>query len=442
MKINIVTFLFVVSIILKFGSYSEIFAFIVGVITVYYLATINNSEYSSLKKIMKNNLLIVFAYVSSLLSTIINSIFNNRIGLNYILEIVLFGLITLLGILLYNKEGKKYIQEGIFQIIFILFFFSFIGVVEFFVKENFFYRFVPDLREEYFWNTGSKYRISTVFIHPIPCANIYMFGLLSSYFLLPKNKYRLLCISMFVLIILFTQTRSAWLALILWAIWYYISKFSMDIRKICISSLKVIAIGLFFFFFLSQISFINEIINQRISNTSDSLNEDYTRIASIIYILNLFIHSNIFHIVFGHGGHACSFAIEQVDLGWKDWNTTDNLYLSDLYNFGIFFSLVTMYLSIILLKQLRKNKRNKRIKNAILSILLAFEVMFFFYEPFVHYSVALIFFLSLGFFFSVENRKESQIYIKLSQTEKQRLWYFLKKLNQSKTINGCDNRIQ
>lgn len=434
MKVNVITFLFVISVVLKFGNYSEIFACIVGTLVSYYLLTAQKEEYDTLHGILKDNKLLAFAYFSSLLSTIANSIINSRIGINYILEIVLFGLITLLGILVFNRDGKKYIIEGINQIVFILLLFSFVGVVEFIIEENVFYRFVSNLREEYLWNTGTSYRISTIFIHPIPCANVYFFGLMAVFYLMRKNTYRLFCIFLFVINIFLTQSRSVWLAAILVPALYYISKYPLNVKSLFVMIIKILAIVVVMLVMASQIDIINEILIKRFTDTDNSLNEDYSRIASIIYILNLYIHSNIFNIIFGHGNHASSFAIEKVDLGWKDWNTTDNLYLSDLFNFGVIYVIIIVCQFLKMLKQYKDNRNHSSIIVFSVSVFLGFAMIFFFYEPFVHYPVVFLFFFSLGLFLSANNKNKNKIRIRLPLSNKMKLILLIKYLERKREV--------
>ena len=403
MEINIITLIFVIAIILKFGSHSFLFAIITGCVFIYCFFSQNRQSFSSTNNVIAKNKLLSLGFLISLFSSVINSIFNSDIKYNYVLEVVLYGLLTILGVIIYNKYGTNYILKGFKQIIYILIPLSLLGVWEFISEYNFFLNYVTEVADSMFWNKGINYRISSLFLHPIPCANAFLIGLVLTYFSLERGRFRTISILMMLVGLFLTQSRSSWIAAFLVFLLYNIQK-SKNPRILMSKILKGSIFLLGVLIVALQFEVVNEILTKRFTAADSSLNEDYQRIATWIYIYNAFINSNVFQMLFGHGSHACSFVMLKTTLEWEDFNTTDNLYISDIYNFGFIYFIIIIIQAFRMIKQL---KYSDKFNTSLIGVVLGSEIVFFFYEPFVHYSMMVLFFLCFGILLASFNKPKN-----------------------------------
>ena len=100
--------------------------------------------------------------------------------------------------------------------------------------------------------------------------------------------------------------------------------------------------------------FLDEFIVQKIWGRfieAFSSNSYFLRISAINNLLEYFLHDNSFlRILFGNGNGAATVMMENVvsvrGIGQYSMTTTDNFYLSFLYNFGI-FTIFILFLFLI-----------------------------------------------------------------------------------------------
>jgi len=407
MKINIITILFVIAIILKFGNHSFLFAFCAGLVFLSYLLTAKEVELRRILGVINSNKLILFSFVISLFSTILNSLYNQSIIYNYIFEIVLYGLLSVIGVFVYVVNGENYIVKGFKQIVTISFFLGILAIFEFFTNNNWFFKFV-NVPDHLTWNTGIHYRVSSAFLHPIPCSNAFMISLFACFFILKKNYYRSVFLTILVLSILLTQSRSTWLAIFFVMFLYglmYLKSSTDTFRSVLKFTIIIVVILALFQYF----DFLREIILNRFEATK-TVDSDYQRIATYSYIFDKIVSSNIYQVLFGHGAHSCSFVMLKKTLQWDDFSTTDNLYVSDLYNFGLFYIMVVIFQFFKVIKML---KNNNNLIRMFVCIFIGSEVCFFFYEPFVSYPIAFLFFFSFGTLLAINRDIKANSIIKI-----------------------------
>ncbi len=307
----------------------------------------------------------------------------------YIAEISINIMLVLLGYYMEYAFGDRYLKAGIRIICILLSVVCIFGIIEYMTKVNYFDKItVGDL-------VGYKNeRIYGPFRHPIIYANCMLFALIGWVCLFKKSMFQTFMILLIICNIILTGSRSSWIGLLFLCLItmyrIYRSK-KLKIKKTTfILYLILIPIGLWIFYKLGLISYVFDR-----TEVALSYNRDYQRTATIFYIVRNFFNGSIDNILIGNGSHAAAEMMLKVKFEWDNFNTTDNLYISDLYNYGLIYIAIILYYFAKTIKKFINNKMDE-LELMLEAVLISFFCVFFFYEPFVHYPVTTLFFISFG----------------------------------------------
>lgn len=381
---NIIPIVFLATIYFKFQNQSSYFSYVIGLVFLYEFINSTNVVKNQVFSIFFNNKLIFISFLISFISTVVNEFFFYTIKIGYILELGVFGLITLLGILLYIKKGEKYVFDGLTGIVIILIIASILGILEYFTGINIFVHTGLMTDDFVKFNT----RIASCFVHPIPFANILLLPILFIFMTKTVQKGKYFFLVLLIIALILTESRSGWVGLLVSLFAYFTRVYKLgNIKMSIILTVGLLLCGIF-------ISPLGDIISSRFVHFDEHLSNDYQRTGTIFYMLNIIFNSDVLHILFGNGNHESVNTMLKTVITLDDFQTTDNLYLADLYNYGIIYVVCTIALFLKFIRFAIKSESS--LHTVIFYFLISTEVAFFFYEPFIFYPVTFVFFLCLG----------------------------------------------
>lgn len=182
---NWLSFVFVISVLLKMFSTNIVFSFVFACCFVITLIEAKKCNIAQTIKIFNNNKLLFIAFIISFLTTFYHAYFACTIKNTYVFEILLYGITTLWGIFLYKEKGIEYIENGLFQIFVFLSIISVTGIYEYITNDNIFVK-MTNAQTTFLMNKSR--RIGACFMHPIPYANVLLLATLTYSFLLNRKK--------------------------------------------------------------------------------------------------------------------------------------------------------------------------------------------------------------------------------------------------------------
>lgn len=385
---NLISFSFILITILKFDNSAVLFSLYIAILFVYFFLNGGNKVRERIGHTIIHNKIVVFAYLISLLSTIVGVFVNRTATVNYLLEVVVFGLCTFTGISIYYFYSRDYIKKGMQHILFFLCINGVLGIFEYVTKINIFTSM--ELFSDEFRNTG---RIVGMYIHPLIYGVMLFLGLVIAIILCKTSFLKTIMIMLLIVNLLLAQSRSSWFAAIALV-------FILIIRGVQHGTIKKKWIGQGLLILIAFVIFINipqvkEVFVSRFSNFSFYLSGDYQRTGTIFYFLDNFLNQGIFGILFGNGNKSTISVMRQLTIMYSDFSTTDNLYISDLYNFGIIYVICIICTTIRILRYTLKE--NDKLALMFECVIIGFEIIFLFVEPFNYYPITFIFFLALGY---------------------------------------------
>ncbi len=309
-------------------------------------------------------------------------------NIRYVIEILINILLSLLGYYMLSLLGDKYLKSGIQFLCILLAVVCVFGIFEYITKVNIFDNIMIGELSGY-----KNERIYGPFRHPIIYANCMLFGLIGFIFLFRKSVLQRLAILLIISNIILSGSRSSWLGIMFLGLMaicrvFYKMKIKLSKNSLIYSFLALFSIWLFY-----KLKLLTYLVS-RIESVF-GYNNGYQRIATIFYIIKNFVAGSIDNILIGNGSHAAADIMLKVTFQWTNFSTTDNLYISDLYNFGLVYIFIMCYYFLKIIKRFIKNSVDK-LELMLESVLISFFVVFFFYEPFVHYPVSSLFFVSFG----------------------------------------------
>lgn len=351
-SISLLLMMFLVILILRMFDFRIQTYTICAILILVYLFINSKCMYFSIKKFGFKAILI-FTFLAGI--TLICVIYS-KTRISYFFQIVLIFSLYILFLTYYNKNGKlgyEWLYSALYKVSII---FSLVGIYEGIIRENLFDNYIYINYFAYTEHTAS-YRISLMFIHPIVYAHfsliMFIYGLYYD-----KDKYRILSYVLLTINIYLTKSRSTWIALIIVMVIFFIKR--LDIRKY---RFKRKAMGTFAFliiaFLLGNYFFVGGAIIQNIWNRfleAFSSNSYILRISAINNLMNTFLYNNsLFGILFGNGNGAATIMMENSisvqGIGHSSMTTTDNFYLSFIYNFGIISMIILLIYIVSILKK-------------------------------------------------------------------------------------------
>lgn len=386
---NWISFIFIGSVLLKFFSTNIVFSFFLA--SCFGIALIGARKYNLTKAVIlfMNNKSLFVAFMISFLSTFYYACVVGTIKTSYVFEVLLYGLTTLWGIFIYKEKGTEYIEKGFLHIFILFAIISVTGIYEYFTNDNIFVKFAK--METTFLMNGNK-RIGACFLHPIPYANILLVAVMTFFFLLKKNNIYILGVILILLNVLFAQSRSSWFALAFLYISYIIAVEKTKIYKLLKNGMILLLVSIIMF----QVGLLDVVLSRFEGFSDNYLNNDYQRTGTMLLFMNEMEKFNILEILFGKGNHASAYFMLKHELQWSEFRTTDNLYVADVYNNGVIYLCVIIYMTILSIRKYVQLKLSK-FERFSWGTNIGFLIVFFFYEPFVNFCVLYIFFMNLGF---------------------------------------------
>lgn len=316
--------------------YANLFYIFIFIETIFLIAT--QKKFANIKRVIKNSLIILFFYFVFF----IVSIFFNEFRVNSIkagMSVLLTPMILFNALLFYNEikiEELKKIKKIYFLFILLSVLF---GICEFITKNNL---LTPYFDHNYLTNT-IPYRSASFFKHPITFSIV----LGVAFCLLLGRNYTFIFKLLIVLALLMTRTRSSLIGLtIVFCLWL-IKNASSHIKKKTLMIILILSLILISPLGLNIISMMIE----RFSGSIDSVS-GLQRLGTIDYVFKKVFDfdSNpiigLFRCVFGHGIDSVRQLMVNTRIIIPGFDTTDNYYITMLYNYGL-FGFVGLILGII-----------------------------------------------------------------------------------------------
>lgn len=215
---------------------------------------------------------------------------------------------------------------------------SIYGIIEYFTRTNITFVFLSEMTRLHLTQEG---RIMSFFGHPIIYSCFLSFVLLTLFYF-PFNNKKIDVVSKILVVanIVFTQTRTCFLALFVLLVIILLKKRTISKRlnkkKFFWTSIILVTFGTILFIFLRDQ--MNVILNSLVERVGALTLENQSIRVDIIngYIRYLSSSQNFFQAIFGAGaGYSTQFVKNLYVLnGWWD-TTTDNMFITILLNYGI-----------------------------------------------------------------------------------------------------------
>lgn len=258
------------------------------------------------------------------------------------------------------------------------------GIIEEIMSFNIFEKyFVGDYIRGYYGT--SLYRIASIYMHPIACAQIFLIGFwMTAFFYKSWRKWIYLVI--IALGIYYTKSRGIWGGLLasivivgLMQVVNFFRQHKVRKKRIFYIPICVILIGILYKFGVFNTIIIG--ITERILAASGSTSE-LARQSMSIYTINYMIHNaSWIQKLIGYGIDSSKAWIYNSGAYIKAFDAIDNSYLTIFYEFGCFgiVTIIGLFVKTIKISFFRKNK-NTQLDKAVLMSLIACIVPFYFYD--------------------------------------------------------------
>ena len=393
------------SVILNMFDNTRYYIFQLIFIGIYLFILGINGSLKILVDFIRKHLLLVLAFCAwTILALFQSSIYSS-------LRILSFFALIFMGYLIVVKNQLQGLVISLRRIGILLFISVLYGLVAFFLKTNPF-MFLSERFETY---TRSFTRITSVFVHPIPCATFFILALIII-LTIGKNKIYTTIASIICLAgIIYTFSRSAWAsALIVMLIIYY-----PKIKKLCVAHklkkntlifliIAFLGICLLAIIYRNALAETINLVVQRLFKEDLSSDMSFTwRISSIGIIANQSINSGPVGFLFGHGVESGSQFLTRMHFGSLfsyNVGAVDNSYISVLYDLGIVglgFIIALIIVTAVLM--FRFQNRYCKIISYIMIVLL---IMAFFYEELYWCNSGYLFFSFAGITIALWDRRK------------------------------------
>lgn len=347
MKINVLSILFIIVMLLVFFDQNTIAFVFVGISIVIHLLVTQNGYGIALKNMKYLVLCFVVISASTLISGIVLEDMISRF-----MQVLLYFLIILYPIFLLRRYGEEYVFNGIELIANIICLTSAFGVIEGVLKKNILiHLFRPDIGT--FTDGLQQYRVCSLYLQPVICAHIFLFSFL--FFMEKENKNWADYIKIIILLfaILMTKSRSSWITIV---ICVFVNLFK-HLNGLYVKNFFFTKKLIYFILFLAILVFmankfevLNLIVERFKEFTTTSTRSITQRTGIVDLIWRELSDSNIFSLLFGHGHEATYYLLKNNTIYIKDFTTTDNEWLSLLFNYGIILLIIMV---IIFLKAIK-----------------------------------------------------------------------------------------
>lgn len=368
------------------------------------------------KKIKKFNKKSITLLIFIVITLFISNIFISD-DIYIILKNILFIYNIILIYLLIYLKGKKYCKEFFVQIRNIGFILAIFSIIENIFRLNIMYQFIIDPEQKQYLIQSllvNDYRVASIFGHGIVYGNflvcIFFIGIYCKF----KNIFLRYTFNLIIIInIYLTRSRSIWIAFVIMLIFQLIS--NINIKKInkniYIKIFVSIAIILFITIFMNnQIEILFKNIVYRFAEMNTSLGEasKIQRIGTIYLIINKIFSGSFIQMLIGHGYGSVNYVMLSNTVYINNFATTDNQYISIMYNFGLIITITYIIFLIKIIIELIKDNLNKMYKLNII-LLIGNSITMFFYTMFSWKGIFNLFLCSIIYLNLYKNNKFEEI---------------------------------
>lgn len=358
----------------------------------------------------------LFVLISSSIYVFISAI--DYSSIKFLIKYYIGGYLLLIYLYFnFMKFGKKYFYGFLKKVCFLLNLLSIFNLYQVFFHHPFLINYLKlSSTFNYQFNT-SHYRTMSVFGHPIIGGLFFVIAFLLNIYII-KSPIKYIFQIILLVNIYSTKSRSAWIALSIVIILYGIiqlknkrvMKLSLTYKKLfyVFVSLIILFIGSIYLF-----SNINTLINSIMTRFGDSLTlgtnstdgSNLQRTMTISAILSNQFNGKVIHLFFGNGLTSSVDFMLSHQMVIPNFNTTDNQYLTWLYDLGLLPLIVYFSILIYLIRNLFKN-RSWLCELSSLG-LIALSVEIFFFELFYWSEVVFLFDIFTAYLtFNFINKKE------------------------------------
>lgn len=268
-----------------------------------------------------------------------------------VLNLACLAPMIILFVAQYQRFGVSYFIQGLRALNYVLLATACWGIIEGVFKFNVLVYIYPHILGS--WRMGTpSYRASSIFSHPIPFAHMLLIGLIITWTLRHRPLLKIVISLVYVSAIVMTQTRSVWgilallllLAAVFHGIWLRRGRAVFHAARrawpFVIGGAGLLAL------FVWLTPFGQGAIDRlmRVSLEDVSLTQ---RTASINVVLDaVFNQSSMIELLFGHGFASSNAFILSQTLVLEGISTTDNQFLSILFDFGVVGALLFLAVSV------------------------------------------------------------------------------------------------
>lgn len=334
--------------------------------------------------------LLVFYFVYSLLVTRGEPV--TATPLNVLAWIAVIPILTVC----YLKWGLPYFERGLRHVLYVLVACALFGILESIIRYNPLILVYEQITGA--WRMGTpSYRASAIFAHALPFAHMMVLGLILAFVLLRSTVWKLAVSAVLVVAIIGTQTRSA-LIVAAFVATLAVVQVTVQRRRYkmlfwYVALLVALGAGTIILARSGLIGGYAAGIFDRLANLGSGDISVGQRLATVdLTITTFFTESSPIEMIFGHGFAMSNVLISSVPLLIENFTTTDNYWVTILFDFGllgfvgfVFVIGTSLYMVVRMFVRpsgdLRKQVReNKTVATAMCYILFATLLFMFFYS--------------------------------------------------------------
>lgn len=252
----------------------------------------------------------------------------------------------------------------------------------------------------YFDDIAFQDRADSIFGHAIPYSTIVAMMLFMTKYLVKSTSIRISLNVVFILAAISTFSRSSWISIIIVFLILLIKNTKRSITrkgiiKLFVTGIVILA-GMVIFREPLAMAYesITQLINNRISGTMGSISA-LQRLGTIGYML---FHIGLYGLLIGHGNGKGGEFLKNTTIMLSNFGTTDNQFISILYDFGIVGISLTLALLFFSIRKLLNSVINKEIQ-MLSCVIIAAYICSFFYELLGWINVAATLLILIGIFY-------------------------------------------
>lgn len=301
-------------------------------------------------------------------------------------------LISLYTYIKVKRSGTQYLNQFFRQFMVVMNFFSVMNLYQIIFNQPLLVGFLSEqMYIKQSWTIGTDaYRTISVFGNPIVAGLFFVVLFVCNVYFLKSGTLKIILQSVLLINIYSTDARSAWLALSIVLLLMFMHKLpTLQIKKLKISKKNLLPLYVAFctlvavlIFFMINFTQIVTTITDRFGDALTSNSTDISnlqRVGTIKLIFDNFQNDGFIQQLFGNGVFSAQSFMLQNTVAIKGFGTTDNQYMTWLYEFGLVGVVLIFIVIASLLLKLYKKPSNP-IKNASFYGLITVLIIVFFFE--------------------------------------------------------------